>query len=363
MLQSRTRRRAWLAGFTSVVVAGAGLALSTQLANAQQSTLRGGADALGIDIGVAVNDGLLRNDSTYSDTVAAQFNSVTAENGMKMEAVQPSEGDFDCSQGDRLVRFAEESDMSVHGHTLVWHNQSPEWVQSLSGEELRQAVKDHITTAMGHWEGQVATWDVVNEVVGDSGGALRDSFWLQGLGEGCIQQAFEYARAADPGADLYMNDYSIEGVNAKSDKYYELAQDLVGQGLVDGMGFQAHLILGQVPGDMEQNLQRFADLGLRVRVTELDVRIEMPASQAELERQAQDFQRVVEICASVADCSGVTVWGLRDGDSWIPDVVEGYGAPLLYSDDYTAKPAYDAVLAALGAPRPATTRRRLPRRR
>ena len=348
MLQTRARRRAWIAGIAVAAVAGTGIALSTQTAGAQTS-LRGAADQLGIDIGVAVNDSLLQSDQTYRDTIAAQFNSVTAENVMKMDTVQASKGTFNFEPGDRLVRFAEENGMSVHGHTLVWHSQAPGWIQGESGETLRQSMEDHITEVMGHWEGRIDTWDVVNEVVGDGGdGQLRDSFWLQGLGEGFIQQAFEYARAADPSADLYMNDYSIDGINAKSDRYYQIAQDLVSQDLIDGMGFQAHLILGQVPATMEQNLQRFADLGLKVRITELDVRIQTPASQQDLERQAEDFRRVVEICTDIADCSGVTVWGLRDGDSWVPDVFPGYGEPLLYNDDYSTKPAYDAVLEELG---------------
>src|SRR5690606_28338812 len=135
--------------------AGAGFALSTQFASAQTSTLRDGADALGIDIGVAVNDSLLQNDQTYRNTIATQFNSVTAENGMKMDAVQPSQGNFNFSQGDRLIQFAEQNDMTVHGHTLVWHSQSPGWVENLSGEPLRQAMENHITTTMNHWEGRV----------------------------------------------------------------------------------------------------------------------------------------------------------------------------------------------------------------
>ncbi|GAB4002171.1 hypothetical protein GCM10029992_39660 [Glycomyces albus] len=209
-------------------------------------------------------------------------------------------------------------------------------------------MQNHIQTTMDHFEGDVFAWDVVNEVVSDNNGQLRDSFWLQGLGESYITDAFQFARQADPNADLYMNDYSIDGINAKSDRYYQLAQGLVNQGLLDGMGFQAHLILGQVPGNMEQNLQRFADLGLKVRITELDIRINMPADQNELQQQAQDFQRVVNICTELADCSGVTVWGVRDGDSWVPDVFDGQGAPLLFFDDGSPKPAYDAVLNALG---------------
>ncbi|MCC3765464.1 endo-1,4-beta-xylanase [Glycomyces sp. TRM65418] len=347
MLLTRQRRRAVIAGVVTVATAALGLGLSTQFASAQ-TTLRGAADDIGIDIGVAVNDSLLQNNQAYRELVAREFNSVTAENVMKMESVQPSQGQFNFAPGDRLVNFAQQNDMSVYGHTLVWHSQSPDWVENLSGTALRQAMENHITTTMNHWEGDIFAWDVVNEVVGDNNGQLRDSFWLQGMGENYIRWAFEAARAADPNADLYMNDYSIDGVNAKSDRYYQIAQDLVARDLLDGMGFQAHLILGQVPGTMEQNLQRFADLGLKVRITELDVRIQMPASQQELEQQAQDFQRVVEICTNIADCSGVTVWGVRDGDSWVPDVFEGYGAPLLFNDNNQPKPAYHAVLEALG---------------
>lgn len=347
MLLTRKRRRAVIAGVVAIATTALGLGLSTQFASAQ-TTLRGAADDIGIDIGVAVNDSLLQNNAAYRNLIAQEFNSVTAENVMKMESVQPSQGQFNFAGGDRLVDFAQQNDMSVYGHTLVWHSQSPDWIKNLSGTAMRQAMENHITTTMNHWEGDVFAWDVVNEVVSDNNGQLRDSFWLQAMGENYIQWAFEAARAADPSADLYMNDYSIDGINAKSDRYYQIAQGLTGQGLLDGMGFQAHLILGQVPGNMEQNLQRFADLGLDVRITELDIRIEMPASQQELEQQAQDFQRVVDICTNIADCSGVTVWGLRDGDSWVPGVFPGYGAPLLFDDGNQPKPAYHAVLAALG---------------
>ncbi|WP_199033803.1 endo-1,4-beta-xylanase [Glycomyces salinus] len=354
MLQTRTRRRAWIAGIVAAVVAFAGVALSAQYAHAQ-TTLRGAADALGIDIGVAVDVNKLQNDQTYRDIVATEFNSVTAENVMKMETLQPSKGQYNFGQADTLVAFAQQNGQSVYGHTLVWHSQSPDWVENESGQTLRQSMQDHITTVMDHFEGDVFAWDVVNEVVSDNNGQLRDSFWLQGLGESYITDAFEFARQADPNADLYMNDYSIDGINAKSDRYYELAQGLVNQGLLDGMGFQAHLILGQVPGNMEQNLQRFADLGLKVRITELDIRMDLPSSQQMFEQQAQDFERVVNICTNLADCSGVTVWGVRDSDSWVPDVFDGQGDPLLFNDDGSKKPAYDAVLNALGGDPDETT--------
>ena len=347
MLLTRKRRRAVIAGVATVATAALGIGLSTQFASAA-TTLRGGADALGKDIGVAVNYNLLQNDATYRNTVATEFNSLTAENAMKWDATEPSDGAYSFTQADAIVNFAEANGQTVHGHTFVWHSQAPSWVQNLSGTALQTAMVDHINTLANRYEGEVDSWDVVNEVVSDSNGALRDSFWLRGLGEGYITTAFQTARAADPNADLYINDYSIENIGAKSNKIYSIAQGLKSQGLLDGVGFQSHLILGQVPSDMEANLQRFINLGLKVRITELDIRIPTPADSTELAQQAADYQRVVGLCAKLVDCSGVTVWGLRDGDSWVPGTFPGQGAPLLFNDDYSKKPAYTSTLNALG---------------
>jgi endo-1,4-beta-xylanase len=343
----RRRRRAVIAGVVTVATAALGVGLSTQFASAQ-TTLRGAADAIGKDIGVAVDANLLQNNTQYRNTVATEFNSLTAENAMKWDATEPQDGNYTFSQADAIVDFAESNGQSVHGHTLVWHSQTPGWVQNLSSSAMRTAMVDHINTVADRYEGRVDSWDVVNEVVSDSNGALRDSFWLRTMGEGYITTAFQTARAADPGADLYINDYSIEADNAKSDRIYTIAQGLKSQNLLDGVGFQSHLILGQVPSTMEANLQRFVDLGLKVRITELDIRINMPADGNELQQQANDYRRVVEMCADLVDCTGVTVWGLRDGDSWVPDVFDGQGAPLLFNDDYSKKPAYTATLSALG---------------
>jgi endo-1,4-beta-xylanase len=348
VLLNRQRRRAVIAGALTVATAALGIGLSTQFASAQATTLRAAADAIGKDIGVAVSYDQLMNDATYRNTVATEFNSLTAENSMKWDFTEPQDGNYTFTQADAIVDFAEDNGQSVHGHTFVWHSQTPSWVQNLSGTALQTAMVDHINTLANRYEGRVASWDVVNEVVSDSNGAMRDSFWLRGLGEGFVTTAFQTARAADPNADLYINDYSIEADNAKSDRIYTIAQGLKSQNLLDGVGFQSHLILGQVPSTMEANLQRFVDLGLKVRITELDIRLSTPADATELAQQAADYQRVVEICAELADCSGVTVWGLRDGDSWVPDVFPGYGAPLLFNDDYSKKPAYTSTLNALG---------------
>jgi endo-1,4-beta-xylanase len=354
VLLTRQRRRAVIAGIVTLATAAVGIGLSTQFASAQ-TTLRGAADAIGKDIGVAVDANRLQSNAQYRNMVATEFNSLTAENAMKWDATEPQDGNYTFSQADSIVNFAEANGQSVHGHTFVWHAQTPNWVQGLSGTAMRAAMVDHINTVANRYEGRVDSWDVVNEVVSDNNGAMRDSFWLRAMGEGYITTAFQTARAADPSADLYINDYSIEGDNAKSDTIYRIAQGLKSQNLLDGVGFQSHLILGQVPSTMEANLQRFVDLGLKVRLTELDIRINMPADSSELQQQANDYRRVVQMCAELADCTGVTVWGLRDGDSWVPGTFPGQGAPLLFNDDYSKKPAYNAVLEALGEGDPSTT--------
>ncbi|THV27342.1 endo-1,4-beta-xylanase [Glycomyces paridis] len=346
-MHTRKRRRALIAGVVTVATAALGIGLSTQFASAQ-TTLRGAADEAGIDIGIAVDANQLQNNATYRNLVATEFNSLTAENAMKWDATEPSDNSWNFSGADAIVDFAEDNDQTVHGHTFVWHSQTPQWVQNLSASAMQAAMVDHINTLANRYEGRVDSWDVVNEVVSDNNGAMRDSFWRNTLGDGYITTAFQTARAADPNADLYINDYSIEGDNAKSDRIYTIAQGLNSQNLIDGVGFQSHLILGQVPSTMEANLQRFIDLGLKVRITELDIRIQTPADANELQQQANDYERVVSICAELADCSGVTVWGLRDADSWVPGVFPGYGAPLLFDDNFGKKPAYNAVLEALG---------------
>lgn len=317
---------------------------------AAQQTLRDAAEAQGKFIGTALNDGLL-NDSTYTDIASSEFSSVTAENVMKWESMQPSQGQFDFSGADRLMEFAQANDQQVYGHTLVWHSQLPGWVENggFTEDELRTVMNDHIATVAGEYAGQVAYWDVVNEAF-EEDGSLRNSVFLQTLGEGYIAEAFEAARAADPDAKLCINDYNTDGVNAKSDGLYDLVQSLLSQGVpIDCVGFQSHLILGQIPGDYEENLQRFADLGLEVIVTEVDIRMDTPADDQRLEQQAGDYRDVVSACVNVDGCAGVTVWGISDRDSWIPDVFPGEGAACPWDENYQPKPAYDGILEGFGA--------------
>ncbi|MEE2040693.1 endo-1,4-beta-xylanase [Nocardiopsis sp. CT-R113] len=315
----------------------------------QEGSLRDLADQRGVFMGTALASHRL-NEAAYAQTAAAEFNSVTHENDLKWEAVQPQQGQYSWSGADRVVDFAEDNGQDVHGHTLVWHSQLPSWVSGggFTADQLLDVMDDHISTTMGRYAGRIDTWDVVNEPIGDDA-RFRDSVFHRTLGEDFVAESLRMARAADPAAELYINDYSIDGVNAKSDAYYDLVVDLLDQGVpLDGIGFQSHLIVGQVPASMRQNIERFTDLGLKVRITELDIRMNVPASQADLERQADDYREVVTTCLEVDGCAGVTVWGVTDAYSWVPDHFDGQGAALPIDGSYQPKPAYWAVHEALG---------------
>ncbi|MFC4147773.1 endo-1,4-beta-xylanase [Micromonospora mangrovi] len=307
------------------------------------------AAAKGRDIGFALDPNRL-SETAYKQIGDAEFNLVVPENAMKWDATEPNRGQFSFAPGDAVVGYAATGGKKVYGHTLAWHNQLPGWVSALSGPDLLQALKDHIAGVAGHYRGKVVAWDVVNEAFADGGtGARRDSVFQQRIGNGWIEEAFRAARAADADAKLCINDYSIEGVNAKSTAIWNLVKDFKARGVpIDCVGFQSHLIVGQVPGDFQANLQRFADLGVDVRVTELDIRMPTPATAANLTAQAADYKRVVATCLAVSRCVGVTTWGITDRYSWIPGVFPGQGAALVWDDNYRPKPAYQAVTEALG---------------
>lgn len=172
--------------------------------------------------------------------------------------------------------------------------------------------------------------------------------FYRALGSNYINQAFIQAREYDPTAQLYYNDYNIEGINAKSNAAFNLIQNLRSQGVpIDAIGFQGHFIVGQVPTDLVANMQRFANLGIDVAITELDIRMPVPASQANLEQQARDYATVVEACLAVSRCVGITVWGVTDLYSWVPSTFPGQGDALLFDNNYNRKSAYYAVESSL----------------
>jgi len=342
------RARRVLAAGTVAAILGVGGPLATvSPAAAAGTSLRQLAEAQSRYFGTALTQGNLSN-STLTTLAAQQFDMVTPGNEMKWDTTEPSNGSFNFGPGDQIVSFARAHTMRVRGHNLVWHSQLPSWVSSLPTNQVQSAMETHITTEVTHYKGQVYSWDVVNEPFNDDGTFRTDAFF-NAMGSGYIADALRTAHAADPNAKLYLNDYNIEGENAKSNAMYSLVSSLKSQGVpIDGVGLESHFILGQVPSSMLANMQRFAALGVDVAVTELDDRILLPATAANLQQQASDFSAVVKDCLAVSRCVGVTQWGVGDADSWIPGFFSGYGAATMFDQNYQPKPSYTATQAALG---------------
>ncbi|RKN47754.1 1,4-beta-xylanase [Micromonospora endolithica] len=276
------------------------------------------------------------SDSQFVTILNREFNSVTAENEMKWDATEPQQGVFTYAGGDRILNHARSQGMSVRGHALLWHAQQPGWAQNMSGTALRNAAINHVTRVATYYRGKIHSWDVVNEAFADGGSGGRRDSNLQRTGNDWIEAAFRAARAADPGAKLCYNDYNTDGINAKSTGIYNMVRDFKARGVpIDCVGFQTHLGT-TVPGDYQANLQRFADLGVDVQITELDI--------AQGSNQANAYAQVTRACLAVARCTGITVWGVRDSDSW-----RGNDNPLLFDRSGNKKPAYTATLDALNA--------------
>ena len=344
----RTSLRTRLTAVLTGAAAAAALLAAGTTAHAADTPLRDLAAAKGKVIGTAVTGSKLTG--TYGDIAGAQFNSMTPGNAMKWETVEPSRGTFNWAEADQIVAFAQAHNQQVRGHTLVWHSQNPSWLTNgtWTSAQLGTLLQNHINTEVGRYKGKIAAWDVVNEPFNEDG-TYRSTLWYNGLGADYIATALTAARAADPAAKLYINDYNVEGVNAKSTALYNLVKSLKERGVpIGGVGLQAHLILGQVPSTLQQNIQRFADLGVDVAITELDIRMQVPSDSAKLTQQAADYKAVMDACVAVTRCVGVTVWGFTDSDSWIPDVFSGYGAATPYDENYAPKPAYYAIATSLG---------------
>lgn len=197
---------------------------------------------------------------------------------------------------------------------------------------------------MTHYKGKMYAWDVLNEIYDWDGHLRNNSIWNSHFNDSYIALAFRLAHAADPNAKLYYNDFGIENINMKSTAVYNMVKKLKSEGVpIHGVGFQTHIALGGYPTTLQQNMERFVQLGVEVAVTELDDKIKLPATQANLQQQAVDYGEVTKACAAVPKCVGVTVSGFTDKHSWIPNVSPGWGAACLFDENYKPKPCVAAV--------------------
>jgi endo-1,4-beta-xylanase len=342
-------------------------------------SLRALAKPINLRIGTAVAPSQFGN-AAYAKIAGEQFSSVTPENEMKWQVVEPTRGTYDWAAADRVVAFADQHDQLVRGHTLVWHNQLPDWLTTgvsngtIGDAELRSLLRKHITDEVTHFKGNVWQWDVANEFFANAwdphplpSGINGDNFWVQHLGEGILADAFRWAHAADPRALLFYNDFNIageDGTNAKSDAVYAWAKRMLEQGVpIHGIGDQGHLDTqyGFSGARMTADLERFAGLRLRVALTEADVRTfvdnateQVPTDPLALFAQPYEFHQMLNACLAVRNCLSFTVWGLGDAYSWVPGFFTGEGYATLYDVHLDPKEAYttlqqDLALAARGA--------------
>ena len=282
----------------------------------------------------------------FQDVARSEFNFVTSENAMKWDATEPSQNSFNFTQADQLVSFAQANNQKVHGHTLVWHAQTPSWISngSWNSTTLTNAMYNHIDKVVNHWaDGQIYAWDVVNEAFNENG-TRRSSVFQNVIGNSFIELAFRRARAADPVTKLIYNDYNVETVNAKSTGMYNMVADFKNRGVpIDGVGLQMHLSGNGIDyNSLAQNMQRFANIGVEVYITEMDVGISSNPSQTELQNQANVYRNVAARCRAQPACKALQVWGVTDKYTW-----RGGTNPLPFDTNYNAKPAYYALQSVL----------------
>jgi endo-1,4-beta-xylanase len=345
-------------------------------------TLRQAADHAGILVGTAVRPYAL-SEAAYSETLAREYNMIEPEVAMKWEAVRPTEAAFDFREGDALVRFAQAHRMKIRGHCLVWDHSNPDWLAhgQFTPAQLATLLHEHINTVMKHYAGQVFAWDVVNEAL-DQNGHPKDSPWynqpgigLSGKGAAYIEQAFRWARAADPQALLFYNEAEGEKLNPKSDAIYVMLKDFKRRGVpIDGIGLQMHISSTDFDeAALANNIARLAGLGLQVHITELDVALPLisagndstgndsagsRAREDDLQRQADVYRGVVRACLRSPGCTAIQTWGFTDKYSWIGSHSHHtMGAALPFDQSYKPKPAYDAMMEEMLRHNPATASR------
>jgi len=332
---------------------------------AAERSVRMGAfpDAVGADPSVygVLADPLARR------TLAREYNHLTV--GMFLSAVSPTRDRYDFCEQDALVAFGRAHGMEMRVQTLVYTK--PPWLtaDTVSREQLMEWLHGYISTAMGRYRGQIRSWEVANELfdfipknctLQTKDGGENAAFWVRTLGTAWVDQAFRWAHEADPQARLYYNENRAEGIGVKSDCVYAMVKGMKERGVpIDGVGMQSHWIIPEakeqpwnVPpamGSIAANMKRYADLGLSVQVTEIDVQVGKNAGAPELAAQAGVYADMLRTCLAATNCSAFTSWGVSDRYSWARSPQQGrpWEQPLPFDDAFRPKPAYNAMIEAL----------------
>jgi endo-1,4-beta-xylanase len=358
------------------------LILTTAAGIVHGQTLRSLADARGIYFGAAVT--FPASPAVYDTTLARHFNGVVCENAMKFGNIMTGPNTFSYTGADAIVNFGVAHGMYVRGHTFIWHKQCPTWFANLSvsRDSAFKIMKRYITTEMTYYKGKIKEWDIVNEAVARDSSGMRLGSGYSDAGQNLkwaaltdapnhnfdyIDSAFAYARRADSSVLLFYNDYNCEGMGKKSKMVYDLVSRLKSLNLVDGIGLQCHFHLladtgvngAWDPSEMASNLQRLSALGLRISFTEVDIRIPNPhnpmtaTDSSNLAEQRREYKILMDLFLAQPKRTSFFTWGVNDAQSWIPDVITGYGSALLFSNtagpngEYVPKSCYDGVQESL----------------
>lgn len=317
-------------------------------------------------MGAAVSpQGLKRTEE--AQLIVQHFGSMTPENAMKMGPIHPGENFYFWKDADSIVAFARQHNLKLRGHTLCWHNQAPRWMfidsslnppDTVSKELLFKRLKEHITTVVTRYKDVIYAWDVVNEVISDNPNEyFRNSQWYKICGEEFVEKAFIYAHEADPKALLFYNDYN-ETNPVKREKILRMVKGLKDKGIpIHGVGLQAHWSIHDLTeGQVDSTLSDFAKLGLKIQITELDIKVQPSGNAAqkdtartynpERERlQTKQYQMVFQLFRKYRNViSGVTFWNVSDKYSWLDRRGGGKAYPLLFDTAYQPKKAYYQVI-------------------
>ena len=304
-----------------------------------------------IPIGIALSVNPLFTDQRYQNIAMSQFNLVTLESSLKAQFVHPAPNKYDFTDADNIIAMSQANGQTVHGHTLVFAKSNPSWMTDAPQKDLPKIMNDHISNVVEHFKGRIRTWDVVNEPLSEKDEdytngqlGLRQHFWMKAMGESYIDQSFLAAKAADPTAKLYLNDYGIEHDDKRWDALIALVKRLQSRGIpIDGVGFEAHVYEETDKIEFETlraHMKAIADLGLSLRISEIDVTGKDPQFQSD------QYSGVLSLCISEPNCTSYTTWGVSDlyGSTTVagryPLIL---GSSLLWDKDMNPKPAYTSL--------------------
>ena len=317
-------------------------------------------------VGMAVKASQLTNGSQYDVILKNEFSSISAEYEMKMDPISTASGVYNWTVADKIVAYGNANDINVHGHALVWHNAVPQWLKDFSGTDAEFAleVKKYITDVVTHYAGKVKSWDVVNEAADDNGGNMRNTIFLQRMGPNYIKDCFKWARdaanaAGDTSLLLFYNDYATSTNIPKQNRVFTIVDDLKASNLIDGVGFQMHnTYLSPTKAQIETDINRAVAKGLKIHVSELDIQVNQfnDISTFTNERrlaQKEKYKEMVKIYNALpaANKYALTIWGMKDDESWIPYSTElnhvGNDWPLLYNSNFAIKSSHTGFLEGL----------------